>query len=116
MMSLTQLGNALDTVDWKKNVAVLLADAKPAEALTVANLRLAIWSKQFEDADAGNPALCFIREMQVAGQHVAVLIALSLYKPAAGSIRSVLETGLYYSYFRSHPAELETLARGWDII
>jgi hypothetical protein len=50
--------------------------------------------------------------MQVAGQHVAVLIALSLYKPAAGSIRSVLETALYYSYFRTHFSELETLARG----
>jgi hypothetical protein len=62
-------------------------------------------------ADSENPALSFVREMQIAGQHVAVLIALSLYKPAAGSIRAVLETALYYSYFRTHHAELETLAR-----
>jgi hypothetical protein len=111
-MPISQLGAALGPVDWKNNIAALLADAKAADALEAANLRLAIWSRQFEDADSGNPALCFVREMQIAGQHVAVLIGLSLYKPAAGSIRSVLEAGLYYSYFRSHPAELETLARG----
>lgn len=111
-MPLAKLDSALGAIDWKNNIATLMADKKSAEALAGANLRLALWSKQFEDADSGNPALCFIREMQVAGQHVAVLVALSLYKPAAGSIRSVLETALYYTYFRTHPAELETLVRG----
>ena len=76
------------------------------------NLRLALWSKQFEDADSGNPALCFIREMQVAGQHVAVLVALSLYKPAAGSVAQFSKQLSAYTYFRSHRAELETLAGG----
>jgi hypothetical protein len=110
-MPLSKLDAALNNVDWKKNIAGLMADSKSAEALAAANLRLAMWARQFEDADPGNPALCFVREMQVAGQHVAVLVALSLYKPAAGSIRSVLETALYYTFFRTHPAELETLAR-----
>jgi hypothetical protein len=103
---------AISAVDWQKNVDELLADKTSAETLAAANLKLAIWSRQLEGADAGNPALCFVREMQIAGQHVAVLIALALYKPAAGSIRSVLETALYYSYFRTHFSELETLARG----
>jgi len=111
-MPLAKLSAALEVVDWKKNVSTFLADSKSAQALAEANLRIAIWTRQFETADHGNPALCFVREMQVAGQHVAVLISLSLYKPAAGSIRSMLESALYYSYFRCHPAELETLARG----
>jgi hypothetical protein len=111
-MPITKLEAALTAVNWQKNVATFLADKTSAETLSVANLKLAIWSRQLENADAGNAALCFIREMQIAGQHVAVLVALSLYKPAAGSIRSVLEAALYYSYFRTHFSELETLARG----
>jgi hypothetical protein len=110
-MPISKLGSALNAVDWKGNIAALLSDTKAAEQLAHANLQIAIWSRQFEDVDKGNPALCFIREMQVASQHVAVLVALSLYKPAAGCMRSMLETALYYSYFRTHPAELETLAR-----
>lgn len=111
-MPLSKLSEALAAVNWKKNIDDFLADSKSAQKLAGTNLRLAIWARQFENADKGNPALCFIREMQVAGQHVAVLIALSLYKPAAGSIRSMFEGALYYSYLRTHPSELESLARG----
>jgi hypothetical protein len=110
-MPIDKLKTALAAVNWAKNIDIFFDDTKSVEALTAANLRLAIWARQFEIADKGNPALAFVREMQVASQHVAVLVALSLYKPAAGSIRSMLETALYYSYFRTHPAELETLAR-----
>lgn len=111
-MPVDKLKAALVAIDWKKNINVFLADAKASQELASANLRLAIWSRQFENADPENPALSFVREMQIAGLHVAVLIALSLYKPAAASIRAVVETALYYSYFRTHPAELETLVRG----
>ena len=111
-MPVDKLKAALGAIDWKKNIDVFLADAKASQSIAAANLRLAIWSHQLEIANSGNPALSFVREMQIAGQHVAVLMALSLYKPAAGSIRAVVETALYYSYFRTHPAELETLVRG----
>jgi hypothetical protein len=111
-MAVDKLKAALDAVDWKKNISAFLADTDASQAVASANLRLAIWSHQLESADSGNAALSFVREMQVAGQRVAVLIALSLYKPAAGSIRAVVETVLYYSYFRTHFAELETLVRG----
>lgn len=110
-MAADKLKNALDAVDWKANVKAFLDENQAVEETATANLRLAVWSKQLEAADCGNPALSFVREMQIAGQYVAVLVALSLYKAAAGSMRSVLETALYYSYFRSHPAELATLAR-----
>jgi hypothetical protein len=111
-MPAKNLQGALTAVDWKKNINQFLTDDKAAEKVESANLRLAIWAYQLEMADAGNPALSFVRELQICGQHIAVLIALSLYKPAAGSIRSMFEVALYYSFFRTHPAELVTLVRG----
>jgi hypothetical protein len=111
-MPIDKLKAALGAIDWKKNIDAFLADSKASREIAAANLRLAIWSHQLEIADSGNPALSFVREMQIAGQHVALLIALSLYKPAAGSIRATVETALYYTYFRTHPAELQTLVRG----
>jgi hypothetical protein len=110
-MPVSKLAAALGAVSWTGNISSLLADSAAAEKLALSNLRLATWARQFEIADNGNPALCFIREMQISGQNVAVLIALSLYKPAAASMRGALEAVLYYSYFRTHPSELETLAR-----
>ena len=98
-------------VDWNSNVAAFLKDTASTEVIARGNLRLAVWSKQFENADAGNPALSFIREMQVAGHYVPALTGLALYKPAAASMRIVFETALYYTFFRKHPAELATLVR-----
>lgn len=109
-MTADKLATALGAVNWDHNVTNYFKDGTSAKALAKSNLRLAVWAKQFEITDTGNPALCFIREMQVASQHVAVLTALSLYKPAAASMRTMLETALYYSYFRTHPSELTTLA------
>ncbi|MBP1097475.1 hypothetical protein [Bradyrhizobium diazoefficiens] len=106
-----KLGAALTAVNWNGNVAALLSDVPITKAISARNLRVAIWAKQLEISDYGNPALCFVREMQIAGQHVAVLMALALYKPAAACMRTMLETGLYYSYFRTHQSELATLVR-----
>lgn len=110
-MPATKLKTALNSVGWDDNVSEFLKNLTAVETIAKANLRLAVWCKQFEDVDKGNPALCFTRELQVAGHHVAALTALALYKPAAGSMRAVLETALYYSYFRTHISELSTLVR-----
>jgi hypothetical protein len=110
-MSHKNLEKSLLSVDWNDNVSEFLKDSTASQTLADCNMRLAIWSKQFEIIDSGNPAISFIREMQIAGHHVAALTSLSLYKPAAGSMRTVLETALYYTYFRSHPVELATLVR-----
>lgn len=109
-----QLADALTAVNWNKNVEVFLQDSSCVEQIAKANLRLATWAKQFENIDKGNQALCFIREMQSAAHHVAALIGLSLYKSAAGSMRTILETALYYTYFRTHLSELATLVRDSD--
>ena len=106
-----KLHKALSSVDWNANVSEFLKDNAACETIANCNLRLALWSKQFEVADAGNPALSFTREMQVAANHVSALISLALYKPAASAMRTILETALYYTYFRTHHTELATLVR-----
>lgn len=106
-----KLADALQSVDWNANVKDFLKDQAAVATVASAGLRVAIWALQFEKVDKGNPALSFVREMQVACQHVAALLALGLYKSAASSMRSAFETALYYTYFRSHPSELSTLTR-----
>ncbi len=110
-MSESHLSVALKAVDWQENVDHFLHDAELVQKIVRTNKRLATWAIQFESIEKGNPALCFVREMQVAGHHAAALIALALYKPAASAIRGVVETALYYSYFRTHKSELSTLVR-----
>jgi hypothetical protein len=105
-----KLEAALSAIDWDANMADFLSDPR-SDALVQACLRLATWAYQIEEADAGNPAISFVREMQISGQHVAVLLSLGLYKPAASAMRAALESALYYTYFRSHLIELATLKR-----
>ena len=113
-MPARKLAQALSAIDWNANVKQFLQDTPSADKIAVANLRIATWARQFEIIDKGNPALCFIRELQIAGHHVVASSALPLYKSAAGSMREMLESALYYSYFRTHPSELATLVRDSD--
>ncbi len=113
-MSIDKLAAALKSVTWSLNIDAFLGEANSVNQVAAANVRIATWALQFETIDKGNPALCFIREMQVASHHVAALLGLALYKPAAGAMRTAVETALYYSYFRTHPSELATLARDPD--
>jgi hypothetical protein len=101
----------LKAVDWVANIDAAFEDTNILAKLERALFRIAVWSKQLETADRGNSALCFIREMQVAGQQAAALLGLCLYKASAASARTLLETCLYYTYFRTHPEELATLVR-----
>src|SRR5688572_17504673 len=103
------LGAALKAVDWASNVDALCLDADLANRVEACNMRLAAWARQIETIEKGNPALAFVREMQHGGHNVAACVALGLYKPAASSMRSLVECALYYSFFRHHPAELSSL-------
>lgn len=106
------LAPAITAVDWAANVAQYCTDGGIVDRMEAAGLRLAIWSKQFENIEGKQvPAICFIREMQTAGHLTATAAALGLYKLAASAMRTVVETALYYSYFRVHPVELATLLR-----
>lgn len=110
-MSLATLAAALAGVDWNANVANFLKNKAACEKVAKSNRLIALWSHQIQSEEASNGALSFLREMQVSGQNVAALMALGLYKPAAASMRTAVESAMYYSYFRTHPSELATLVR-----
>jgi hypothetical protein len=110
-MTIAKLSAALSAVDWNSNVQEFLTDTKSAEVIADASMKLAVWARQLETIDHDNPGISFIREMQVCSQQVAALTALALYKTAAGAMRSMFENALYYTYFRTHLSELETLVR-----
>ncbi len=105
---------AVSAVDWQGNVCSFKAEPELKDRIANANHRIALWGKQFENADKSNPALTFVREAQIQGHYVAPLTALGLYKPAASAMRTMVESALYYTYFRTHPVELQTLVRDAD--
>lgn len=111
MMPRMKLEKALSSVDWTANVGVFLGLHDIPDIVAQSTVCLAIWSKQIEIADNGNPALAYVRAMQVCAQQTAALLALALYRPGASCMRAIIENALYYSYFRTHPAELRTIAR-----
>jgi len=106
-----KLGAALGAVDWNLNVKNLCSSVSIANRIEDCNFRLAVWARQLELIEAANPAVAFVREMQHGGHNVACTLALALYKPAAASMRAIVECALYYSFFRSHLEELGTLVR-----
>lgn len=103
------LSDSLNAIDWQQNIKSSLSFETTEADIQQAALRIAVWSKQLEILDSGNPALSFIREMQISIQNSGALIALCLYKASAASSRALVETCLYYTYFRTHPSELSTL-------
>ncbi|MCR8958564.1 hypothetical protein M0765_012760 [Variovorax sp. S2] len=110
-MTVLQLKKALSSVDWNAGVLNFSNDANTMEKFDKGCARIAEWVRGLASADAGNPALAFLWSAQTAANTAVVSSSLSLYHAAAASIRNVVENGLYYSYFRSHPAELATLVR-----
>jgi hypothetical protein len=108
---MSRLETALTAVDWNQLVKEFIGHAALRGEVESANLRVAIWARQIESIEGTLPAATFVREMQSASQLVAVLTALGLYKPAAAAMRAMLETALYFSYFRNHPTELATILR-----
>lgn len=110
-MAGSYLATALSQIKWDRNVQEFCQDTNIVARFEACNARLAVWSKEFEDADRENAALPFTREMQASGHTVPALTALAMYKPAASALRTVVESALYYSYFRTHPSEIATLVR-----
>lgn len=108
---MSKLKETIDKIDWIGNTNDFFQEEEVVKNIEKCNMKLAIWSKQFENSDKGNPSLTFVREMQTSGHQVAALSSIALYKPAASSMRIVFETALYYTYFRNHPVELASLLR-----
>lgn len=110
-MAATSLVAAMKAVDWNKNVLSFLAEDELLAEIDKSCQRIAIWAKQLENVDSNNPALSFVRAMQISSHHAVATMGLAIYKATAASIRGVVENALYYTYFRSHPMELASLVR-----
>jgi len=109
-MAIKHLRSGLLSIDWARSVNFYLSREQETLApVDRAFSRIAVWSRALERADSGNPALSFVRGVQSASLSVVVCSSAALYIASAGSIRSIVENGLYYSFFREHPAELRTL-------
>jgi hypothetical protein len=103
------LVSTLAEINWVKNISSFgesIENKKVEDSL----LKIAIWANAISDAEDSNPALCFSNEMLASAQTAAMSIALGIYKSSAVAMRSAFESALYYSYFRTHPNELATLA------
>ena len=72
---------------------------------------LAQWAKSLETIYQYNPALPFLREAQVSAQDFISVYSLSLYKNSAASMRTIFESVLYFSYFKDHSVELQSVSR-----
>ena len=108
---LPELKDALAGTDWNSNIAIFVAMPDVPNRMALCMDRIAIWSRQIEEADSENPALPFMRDVQICGQQTIALGALAMYRPSASAMRALVENVLKYSYFRTHPSELATLGR-----
>jgi hypothetical protein len=76
------------SVDWNQNVRDFDQLNDVGDKMFEKSMLLALWSNQLETADAANPALAFVRAMQISMQHANVLCALALYRPVASALSS----------------------------
>lgn len=106
---MADLQTVLTGIDWATNITTSLGAGTALADIDSAARRVAIWSRQLEEVDEDNPALCFVREMQQSIQYGGALIGLCLFKPSAAASRTLVESCMYYTYFRTHPDELATL-------
>ncbi len=98
-------------VDWKSNIVAALSDANIAGKIDLCAKRNAIWLTQVISAEPGNPAKPFLVEVMALSQQAPALACCGYYRSAVSSARSIVESALYYTFFRSHPLELASLLR-----
>lgn len=108
------LSQTLENLDWNANVISLLQDIELVNHLDEECRTLALWVTGFIKYNKDSNANAFAFQMLSASQHAIALISLGLYTPAAGSLRGMFESALYFLYFRNHPLELQTLIRDTD--
>lgn len=105
------LGPLLQSVDWNRNISDF-ADEKAKIKTLEGGCRLtSTWTHELLFYDRSNPANPFLQEMKASLFTVPICIGLGLNKPAAASLRTAVESALYFSYFSTHPSELSTLTR-----
>lgn len=108
-MSLLKL--ELSKIDWQANIDAALAAPALADKIDLCAKRNAIWIVQISLAEPNNPAKPFLVEVASLSQQAPALACCGYYRSAVSSARSIVESALYYTYFRSHPRELASLLR-----
>lgn len=108
---MTILKDTINNIDWNK-----LRDkfTSKSEIFTPAENKfqlLAHWSRALETIYSDSMALPFIKEAQISSQDFFCSCSLGLYKCSASSIRTIFESVLYFSYFKDHPKELDSVVR-----
>jgi len=107
---LSRILEQIKNVDWANNLSVANNSSELFEKAEESQIKLALWCKQIENLYIGNAALPFIREAQVSSQDFFCLLSLGIYKASASSLRTIIESFLYFSYFKDHLVELRTLS------
>ena len=101
----------VQAVAWGQNILARPGAEASLDRVGNATGTIALWARQLETSCNGEAALSFVRAMHLEAMYAGIQIALALYKPAANAMRSMVESALYFSYFRTHPSELSTLVR-----
>jgi hypothetical protein len=104
-----KLCDEISKVDWTQSNIEAFKSEDVFNELELGLTRIAQWAKQLETIYIDNKALSFIKEAQVSAQDLCCLVSLGFYKCSASSIRTILESVLYFSYFKDHPVELDSL-------
>jgi hypothetical protein len=105
------LRTILSNIDWNSNAREFTRQRRRPEAFEKGSKLIAAWNYELSFYDRANRANSFLQEMKASLFCVPACTALGLIKPAAASLRAGIESALYYTFFRNHPAELETLHR-----
>ncbi|MEZ9481916.1 hypothetical protein AB4163_19225 [Vibrio splendidus] len=106
---MSNLIDAVCSVNWNENCTSAVDDVDIYSVGEKSLAKLANWCRQIENIYNNNQSLPFIREAQVSAQDFFCLVSLGLYKSSASSLRTILESFLYFSYFKDHPIELNSL-------
>lgn len=109
---MNNLSTQITSIDWNNNCTQSTQELDLFNKIESASIKLAIWCKIIENVYNKNLALPFIREAQVSMQDFCCLISLGLYKSSASSLRTILESFLYFSYYKDHYVELNSLLNG----
>lgn len=105
----TELQNKLAQINWGAIVDDSLNEDSGFSDIQTSCKIITTWLNELCDLYENNYALSFLKEAHVSINDYCTSMSIALYKLSAASMRTILESILYYSYFKDHPKELHTL-------
>jgi len=105
----TELQTKLAQIDWGAIASDSLSEDAGFSEIQVNCKLMTAWLNELCDMYEGNYALSFLKEAHVSMNDYCTSMSVALYKLSAASMRTILESILYYSYFKDHTKEFHTL-------